>query len=212
MPISIVQNIDCVIAMKEFPDKFFDLAVVDPPYGINQHNERTFGYKTSKNKHDISKDWDIKPPNEEYFKELFRVSKNQIICGGNYFLEHLHSTRCFIVWDKLNGENSLADAELLWTSFNTSVRIFRCHIFSGIGNTKYKSIHPTQKPVALYTWLLKKYAKQGDKILDTHLGSGSSRIAAFNLGLDFWGYEIDKDYFDDQEQRFNGGGNKLFSL
>ena len=128
--------------------------------------------------------------------------KNQIIWGGNYFIEHLRNTRCFIVWDKQNGTNNMADCELAWTSFETSVRMYRGHIFKGIGNSNYVTIHPTQKPVKLYEWILSKYAKEGDLILDTHLGSQSSRVAANKAGLDFVGFEIDREYFDAGNIRF----------
>lgn len=141
--------------------------------------------------------WDVAPP-PEYFKELARVSKNQIIWGGNYF--SLPPTRCFLVWRKLTiSENfSMAMAEYAWTSFNDNAKVFE----AAPQGTTEKRFHPTQKPVALYAWILKNYAKPGDKILDTHLGSGSSRIAAYDAGLDFWGYEIDKVYFELQEERF----------
>lgn len=141
--------------------------------------------------------WDIAPP-PEYFTELARVSKNQIIWGGNYF--DLPPTRCFLIWRKLTiSENfTMAMAEYAWTSFNDNAKIFS---FPPQGNTESR-IHPTQKPVALYKWILSRYAAPGQKILDTHLGSGSSRIAAYDLGLDFWGYEIDPVYFRQQEERF----------
>lgn len=145
--------------------------------------------------HDI-RHWDI-APTEEYFKELARVSKNQIIWGGNYFA--LPPTRCFLIWKKLTiSENfSMAMAEYAWTSFNDNAKIFEC------APQDKSRFHPTQKPVALYSWIFQRYAKPGDKILDTHLGSGSSRIAAYDAGLDFVGFEIDKDYFKAQEERFS---------
>ena len=142
--------------------------------------------------------WDI-APSKEYFDELARVSKNQIIWGGNYF--DLPPTRCFLVWKKLTiSENfSMAMCEYAWTSFNDNAKLFEC---APQGKAGDKRFHPTQKPIALYEWIFNRYAKHGDKILDTHLGSGSSRIAAYNAGLDFVGYEIDKEYFDKQEERF----------
>lgn len=148
---------------------------------------------------------------------MFRVSKNQIIFGANHFIERINkNSSCWIVWDKDNGNSDFADCELAWTSFKTAVRKvkFRWNgMLQGDMKNKQERIHPTEKPIRLYEWLLKNYAKQGDKILDTHLGSGSSRIAAYNLGFDFWGYEIDKEYFDAQEQRFNKGFNTtLFDL
>ena len=143
-------------------------------------------------------------PSADYFKELFRISENQIIFGGNYFIEHLYNTPCFIVWDKDNSGN-FADAELAWTSFKTATRIFK-YRWNGMlqqdMKNKEERIHPTHKPVALYSWIFKNYARAGDKILDTHLGSGSSRIAAYKAGLDFTACELDKDYFDAQEKRF----------
>ena len=147
--------------------------------------------------------WDY-APNEEYFKELFRVSKNQIIWGGNYF--SLPPTRCFLIWEKTNvPENfTMAMAEYAWCSIQGNAKIFK---YSAVGQEG--RFHPTQKPIELYQWILSKYAKQGDKILDTHLGSGSSRIACYNGGYDFWGYEIDKEYFEKQEQRFENHTSQL---
>lgn len=219
MSTSIAYNMDCLVAMKEFPDKFFDLAVVDPPYGINitGHNSqkggaKPFGSKTTKvgggyatspkQYHYFN---DEKPPNAEYFTELRRVSKNQIIWGGNYFLEYLGATPCMIFWDKGREDMCFADGEIAWTSFKSPTRRYAFK-WNGMLQEDMKNkenrIHPTQKPVALYAWLFRKYAKKGDKILDTHLGSGSSRIAAYDAGLDFWGYEIDEFYFNEQEKRF----------
>ena len=191
--ISEVYNMDCIAGMKEYPDKYFDLAIVDPPYGIG---DKFKGGKTGKMNFNevVEKDWDKVPP-MEYWDELKRVSKNQIIWGGNYF--PLPPTRCFIVWDKHISEDfSLAMAELAWTSFDKLAKIFK------MPTPKDGKIHPTQKPIKLYEWLLMNYAKEGDKILDTHLGSGSSRIAAYRNGFDFVGFEIDKDYFEAQEKRF----------
>ena len=185
-------NQDCMIAMKEFPDKYFELAIVDPEFGIGIGNSpRLVTDKGLK-----AKSWDDKPISPEYFNELFRVSKNQIIWGGNYY--SLPPTKHCVIWDKKQPEKlSFGMFDFAWTSFETSNKIFRQSV--GLEADK---IHPTQKPVALYRWLLTNYAKQGDKILDTHLGSGSSRIAAHQLGFDFTGYEIDKDYFEASEKRF----------
>jgi site-specific DNA-methyltransferase (adenine-specific) len=148
---------------------------------------------------------DSRIPDKKYFEELKRVSKNQIIFGGNYFIEHLSNTPCFIIWDKDNSGN-FADAELAWTSFKTATRIFK-YRWNGMlqQNMKNKEerIHPTQKPVALYDWIINNYAKAGDKIIDTHLGSGSSRIAAYKNGIYFVGCEKDEGHFEQQEQRFN---------
>lgn len=206
---NIAYNMDCMEAMQQMPDKCFDLAIVDPPYGIGECG----GKNHTRGKLAVSKDYkpfsgeDKEPPSIEYFQHLVRVSKNQIVFGANHFADRLPNpaSSCWIVWDKENGNTDFADCELAWTSFKSAVRIFR-YRWQGMlqGNMRDKEIriHPTQKPVALYEWLLSRYAKPGDKILDTHLGSGSSRIAAYNLGFDFTGYEIDKDYFDAQEKRF----------
>lgn len=187
------------------PDKYFDLAVVDPMYGIGETGAKA-GSRAKLAKSIDYKPVDDTPPNEEYFSELFRISKNQIIWGANHFItEFAKNSSCWLVWDKENGENDFADCELAYTSFKTSVRIFRFR-WQGMlqGNMKKKEtrIHPTQKPVALYAWIYSKFAKPGDKILDTHLGSGSSRIAAYDAGLDFVGFEIDEHYFKAQEERF----------
>jgi site-specific DNA-methyltransferase (adenine-specific) len=202
MPISEVFNEDCMIGMSRYPDKFFDLAIVDPPYGLGDRlvkgGKRGGMGSLRKLADDKVEMWDVVPP-REYFIELFRVAKEQIIWGGNYFLDHLMSTDGLIIWDKMNGTNPLADAEVAWKSMEGTTRMFRMHHFSAGYEDK---IHPTQKPLKLYKWILKKYASDGDKILDTHMGSQSSRIAAFNMGFDYWGWEIDKEYFDKGNQRF----------
>lgn len=190
---------DCMEAMRSMSNKEYDLAIVDPPYGIGiveaikkSTVEGTSSmFKMTKGRD--GSDFDRQIPDKSYFVELKRVSVNQIIWGGNYFIDYLHNTRSFVVWDKMNGTNAFADCELAWTSFNKNTFIFRMHHFSAGYDAK---IHPTQKPVRLYEWLLLKYAKQGDSILDTHLGSGSSAIAADIMGFDFTGYEIDKDYYE----------------
>ena len=190
--------LDCMDLMKGFPDKYFQLAIVDPPYGINISNNmgRKKGDKPSNYKKVL---WDSEPPSAEFFKELFRVSQNQIIWGGNYFQTSINcNSRCWIVWDKLNGDNDFADCELAWTSFDSSVRIFRFRwagMLQGDMKNKELRIHPTQKPVALYKWLLTHYAHKGDKILDTHVGSASSLVACHELGFDYIGSELDPDYF-----------------
>ena len=200
----LITNEDNMELMARYPDKYFDLAIVDPPYGIDitkdliKDNSKNKSFMSSSKSIIKGKHWDKSIPSEEYFKELFRVSKNQIIWGGNYFLDYLNNTRCFCIWDKMNGTNSMADAEVAWTSFNTSVRIFRMHHFSLGYDDK---IHPTQKPTKLYKWLLDKYAKEGDKILDTHLGSGSIAIACHDYKFDLTACELDKEYFDKAMQR-----------
>ena len=187
--------------MARYKDNHFDLAIVDPPYGIDANLKRG---DTGKNKHIKQKDyhvgdWDSEIPSAEYFKELKRVSKNQIIWGGNYFLDYLNNTSCMIVWDKVNGTNYYADCELAWTSFKTSVRKFewRWHGFlqQNMAN-KQDRIHPTEKPISLYEWLLMNYAKEGDKILDTHLGSGSIALACHNLKYDLTACELDTEYYN----------------
>jgi len=189
--------------MKGIPDKYYELAIVDPPYGIGA-NKMQLG--NGKRKIYRGKDdWDKEPPSEEYFKELFRVSKNQIIWGANHFISRIAiDSSCWIFWDKGTGDNDFADGELAWTSFKTTVRKF---FKSWVGaNAKERDeidrIHPTQKPVALYKWLLKNYAKPNDKIFDSHVGSGSIRIACHDMGFDFEGCEIDKDYWEAQEERY----------
>lgn len=198
MSISIVENRDCLEAMKEFPDKFFDLAIVDPPYAINRFKN---GETSRLRKYGSLKSVNDERPTKEYFDELFRVSKNQIVWGFNHLCDLLPPTTEFIFWYKHQPVETYSDGELAWTSFTKTAKCFDYAYFGNIGADTYR-IHPTQKPVALYQWILSKYAKQGDKILDTHLGSGSSRIACYNGGYDFWGYEIDKEYFEKQEERF----------
>lgn len=214
--ISEVHHIDCMEFMATLPDKFFDLAIVDPPYGIGEGNKKNVtrscytGFVGSRAKKWVkAKDygggeWDHKTPDPEYFSRLFRVSVNQIIWGANHF-GNLPPTSCWIVWDKDNGESDQSDCELAWTSFNTAVRKFK-YKWQGLlqenMKDKEKRIHPTQKPVALYKWILKNYAKPGDKIFDSHMGSQSSRIAAYDMGFDYWGCELDKDYFDAGCKRF----------
>jgi|SRR5690554_2659900 len=208
--ISVAENRDCMEAMKEFPDNFFDLAIVDPPYGSKNilggyTSGKGGGLAKQKNYH--RKLWNQLPPDQCYFYELTRVSKNQIIWGANHFVGSIPDpdSPAWIVWDKDNGDVSFADCELAWTSFETAVRRFK-YRWAGMLQQDMKNkevrIHDAQKPVALYKWILKNYGNGGGKILDTHLGSGSSRIAAHNMGFDFWGYEIDPDYFRDQEKRF----------
>jgi site-specific DNA-methyltransferase (adenine-specific) len=182
--------------MASLPDKAFDLAIVDPPYGLT--DKITIGGGIRK-KYNRKYDWDNKTPNAEYFTEIKRVSKNQIIWGSNYFFEYLGNTRCVLIWDKIQ-EFSGSDFEMAWTSFDSPAKSFRLSRIEAYGKGV---IHPTQKPVALYKWLLTNYTKQGDRILDTHLGSGSSAIAAHDYGFDFVGCELDKDYYDAAVKRFN---------
>ena len=221
-------NMDCMDGMKEFPDKFFDLAIVDPPYGnaINPStNNLRGGQQTGNSAEDSAggspaticrtgggwakkyqkggifesdiRIWDI-APDAAYFDELGRVSKNQIIWGGNYF--NLPPTRCFLVWQKLtiSEKFSMAMCEYAWTSFNDNAKLFAC---TPQGTAKEKRFHPTQKPIALYTWILNLYAKPGFKILDTHVGSASSLIACYRAGLEYWGFETHKGYYQKATER-----------
>ena len=223
-------NMDCMDGMRQFPDKFFDLAVVDPPYGgggqeFKRSDKSRFGGRFDRYKHEEDRggqrigrtggtwaskyakkiiSWDY-APGEEYFKELFRVSKEQIIWGGNYF--DLPPNRCFLIWRKTNiPENfTMSMVEYAWCSMNDNAKLFECSSQSS------ERFHPTQKPVQLYDWIYSHYAKDGDKILDTHLGSGSSRIAAWESDkkLDFIGFEIDGEYYEKQEKRFEKASSQL---
>ena len=191
--------------MKAQPDNAFDLAITDPPYGLSESSGRVSRNRFSSVEY-MEKDWDNSVPDPEYFKELSRISKNQIIWGANHFMQNIAlGSSCWIVWDKMNGDSHFADSELAFTSFGTAVRNFRYRwagMLQGDMKNKEKRIHPTQKPVKLYQWLLKNYAKEGDRILDTHLGSGSSAIAAHYGGFDFVGCELDEDYFNAAQKRF----------
>lgn len=198
MPKSEVFLMDCLEGMKQYPDKHFDLAIVDPPYGGGQH----FNFR-----HGVGDQvYDSRKPDPEYWIEIFRVSKNQIVWGGNYFTSNLPENRCWISWYKGQPIDSFSDFELAWTSFDQICKAIKLESY-GFNHADKKqtgnsTIHPTQKPIALYRWLLKTYAELGQTILDTHLGSGSSRIAAYDMGFDFTGFEIDKDYFNASEKRF----------
>jgi site-specific DNA-methyltransferase (adenine-specific) len=188
--------------MARYPDKYFDLAVVDPPYGIGEANEKRMLSRHPSQAKYKGGDWDKEPPKHEYFNELQRVSKNQIIWGANHFISRIpYDSSCWIFWDK-DQYGDFADGELAWTSFKTALRKFKW-TWNGFRKQQPENrFHPTQKPVALYDWIFKNYAKEGDKILDTHLGSGSSRISAWKAGLDFTACELDADYFAAQEKRF----------
>jgi len=189
---SIVYNIDCMEYMATVPDKYFELAIVDPEFGIGIANSP----RLVTDKGLIAKQWDNKPIDMNYFTQLFRISQMQIIWGGNYY--PLPANRHCIIWDKKQPEKmSFGMFDYAWTSFDGANKMFRKSV-----QDEQNKIHPTQKPIALYKWLLDKYAKQGDKIFDSHLGSGSSRIACYEYGFDFIGCELDKDYFDAMEKRF----------
>ena len=195
-------NEDNMLMMARYPDDYFDLAIVDPPYGI-EVKTRVF---------DDGKKWDNEIPTKQYFKQLFRVSKNQIIWGGNYFLDYLNPTPCFLIWDKkMTDKHLMSMSEFAWTSFRTKNLIFRQPPVGdrGFYNIDGTRIHPTQKSIKLYEWQLMNYAKEGDKILDTHRGSASLDIACYNLGFDLVTCEIDTDYFNDGNKRLNQHQNQL---
>ena len=193
-----ITNEDCMDLLRRTPDNFYDISICDPPYGIGISNNPV------RQKHN-KKTWDDSMPNEEYFKELFRVSKNQIIWGGNYFIDYLSNSQGFIIWDKKQPENfSLAMCEFAYSSIQSPAKIFRYSVLS-----EKDKIHTTQKPVALYKWLLDKYAKEGDKILDTHLGSMSIAIACADYGFELVGCELDKEYFDKGVQRVKNHVSQL---
>lgn len=218
-------NADCLTKIKELPDKYFDLAIVDPPYGINatkmsmgtNKTRSKNGYPSESTAQRIRKgrlnsgagklknralntlncDWDFEKPTAEYFQQLFRVSKNQIIMGGNYF--ELPPTRGFVIWDKLQPWDNFSQVEFIWTSFDCPAKLFR---YSNTGGKNAETkIHATQKPIELYEWLIAKFAKQGDIILDTHVGSASSLIACYNLGFEFIGYEKDEEIYKNSLER-----------
>ena len=211
-------NIDCMEYMATLPDKAFDLAIVDPPYGIGEDGStnHTRGLLAKSKNYKPFSGNDLEPPNPDYWLELFRVSKNQIVWGANHYISLIpYNSSCWVVWDKDNGETDFADCELAWTSFSTSVRRYKFRwqgMLQQNMKDKEERIHPTQKPKQLYKWLLTNYANQGDKILDTHLGSGSSAIAAHSMDFDFVGCEIDKDYYDAAVKRYNNAikQTKLF--
>lgn len=203
-----ITNEDNMELMARYPDKYFDLAIVDPPYGVGMGGGK-IGNSKIDYKQFAGEDKFI--PKEEYFTELMRISKNQIIWGANYMIKYLYPTSCFLVWDKVQPEDfTMAMAEFAWTSFNSPAKICKKRI---VGADDVR-LHPTQKPVYLYKWLLDKYAKQGDKILDTHLGSGSIAIAFHDYGFDLTACELDKEYFDAAMKRINNhmAQTKLFQL
>jgi site-specific DNA-methyltransferase (adenine-specific) len=191
-----------------YPDKHFDLSVIDPPYGLNNGNaerNKSRGVLAKAQDYPAYYGNDNKPPGEEYFRELFRVSKNQILFGANHYISRIpYDSPCWIVWDKNNGQTDYADCELAWTSFRTATRLFK-YTWHGMlqGNMKQKEtrIHPNQKPVALYGWIFRNYARKGDKILDTHVGSASSLIAAYRAGLSYVGFEKDAYYYGKAQER-----------
>ena len=210
VPSSEVYLEDCVKALKRFNDNHFDLAIVDPPYGIGIDGQKQSinlnNPKANRKAHSF-KGWDNEIPKAEYFAELERVSKNQIIWGANYFVEHLtKGTKGWVVWYKGQEGLTMSDAELAYSSFDCATRVVK---INRVELLKDGTIHPTQKPIKLYDWVLQNYAKEGDLILDTHLGSGSSRIAAYKGGFNFVGFEIDQEYYEKQEKRFNDFKSQL---
>lgn len=226
-------NIDCLQAMKQMPDNSFDLAIVDPPYGINAPNmqmgmnknrndgfsrgdstavkikkgrlNRGSGKLKGRSLNTMNCDWDYTTPSKEYFTELQRVSVNQVICGGNYF--DLPPTRGIVCWDKMQPWDNFSQLELIWTSFDTPAKMFYLSNTGGANNIQ--KIHPTQKPVALYEWILKQFADENNTILDTHLGSGSIAIACHNLSFDLTGYEIDNSYYTSAVNRLDRHTSQL---
>ena len=187
-------NIDCMIGMAEYEDNHFDLCICDPPYGIKIQDiwgKEKYGYTEWENKK-----WDSNVPDDNYFNELFRISKEQIIWGGNYY--KLRPTMGWIIWDKGQRGFTLADGEMAWSSFNKAMRIFE---YARAKANNQHRIHPTQKPIALYKWLLTKYAKEGDLILDTHVGSASSLIACEDMGFNYVGFELDEEYYNSAQKR-----------
>lgn len=234
-------NIDCMELMAMYPDKFFDLAIIDPPYGLGEDGSKyrsRIGRGTKQRNGDvhvvrksayadIQSAWDDSPPSKDYFIELFRVSKNQIIWGANHFIANIPNSNspCWIVWDKVNGASHYADCELAWTSYKTAVRQFRFmwqgmfqgksieegHIQQGNKRLNEPRIHPTQKPVALYKWLLSKYAEPGMRILDTHLGSASIALACMDMGYALTACELNKSYFELALSRVTAHYSKLIN-
>ncbi len=207
-------NEDNMTLMSRYPDNYFDLAIVDPPYGIGADKAQNAAAEQRKKANGKSKagrgwkeykntDWDSATPTAEYWKELFRVSKNQIVWGGNYFTEYLPPSMGWIIWDKMQRDFSLADAELAWTSYDKAIRTFEMSRGESLAknNERGGRFHPTQKPVKLYGWILNKYCKEGFNVLDTHLGSGSIAIACHKYKVNLVGSEIDKDYFNEAQKR-----------
>ena len=200
LPFLSLFHADCMEIMKQYPDKYFDLAIVDPPYGLGKKLKPRGGMIGKSFNGMGEHSWDAVPPQSEYWNELFRVSKNQIVWGGNYFIDYLKPTQCFLIWNKMNGTNPMADCEFAWTSIaNKVARLFSMHHFSSGYEDK---IHPTQKPTKLYDWQLSQFATEGMKILDTHFGSGSIALAIDKanrldkMNLHLTACEIDKEYID----------------
>jgi len=196
----IIKNEDNMMLMARYPDKYFDLAIVDPPYGIGMDGQKKSINKNPKHnrKEHKQKKWDNSIPSKEYFDELRRVSKNVIIWGGNYFTEYLKPTKAWIFWYKGQNDLTMSDGEMAWTSFESVTRQIEINRAELI---KQNTFHPTEKPIKLYKWILDKYAKENDKILDTHLGSGSIALACHDYGFELTACELDKEYYDKAIQR-----------
>ena len=216
VPSSVVYLEDCVKALKRFDDNYFDVAIVDPPYGLNVSALSNYGesggtdkrWNTSKKDFYKPKDWDKATPTAEYWEQLFRVSKNQIVWGWNYFVEYFDSCPSYIVWNK-EASGNYSDCEIAWCSYKGTNKIFKW-LWNGFRKQQPEErIHPTQKPVALYDWIIQNYCAEANLILDTHVGSGSSRIAAAKAGKQFIGFEIDPEYYEKQEKRFNDWNSQL---
>lgn len=194
-----IHNVDCLKFMKQLPDNYFDLILTDPPYGLDIHNKNiTRGGVTISKDYGLI-DWDKTTPSKEIFNEIRRVSRNQIIFGGNYFSEHLANSSCWLVWDKDNGASSFADCELAWTNFKSAVRIYKYRwngMLQADMRNKEERLHPTQKPVRLFTAILQDYAKSGMKIFDPFIGSGTTAIACESLGLEWCGCELEPSYIE----------------
>ncbi len=208
VPLSEVYLEDCVTALKRYADNHFDLAIVDPPY-MDGDNKALNTLGTNRTKYNIET-FNI-APKQDYFDELFRVSKNQVVWGGNYFTDFLPVSRCWLMWDKIQDLEQFSDFELAWTSFDKVAKKYTKVSKGGFltNGTIDQKIHPTQKPVGLYSWIMNKYSNKGDLILDTHVGSGSSRIAADLGGFNFVGFEISQEYYEKQEKRFNDFKSQL---
>jgi site-specific DNA-methyltransferase (adenine-specific) len=204
---STVYLMDCMDGMNQFCDKYFDLAVVDPPYGIGANKMQLGNGK--KKIYRGQNDWDNAIPTAEYWEELFRVSKNQIVWGGNYMTEYLKPTGAWLFWDKGTGDNDFADGELAWTSYNEALRKITKSWVGANAKDGLERIHPTQKPIYLYDWIFNRFCERGNLILDTHLGSGSSRISANKNKLHFVGCEIDEEYFYASVKRFEAYASQL---
>ena len=204
--IKLIQG-DCLEYLKSLDDNSIDVVVTDPPYGIGE----AAGKNKSRGKLAISqdygnKDWDDKRPSNEIFKEMLRVSKNQVIFGGNYFSDLLPPSSCWLVWDKVNGKSDFADCELAWTSYKTAVRYFKYRwsgMLQGNMSKKEKRVHPTQKPLPLMEWVIKNYTKEGDKILDPFMGSGTTGVACVNFNREFIGVEKEEQFFSAAQKRIS---------